>query len=83
MPATFVHLGTSRQWAHPFPPLTLRVPQRGYEPVEGSASLRTPRPKWAIGAFSAPYPTLPMTVLVPIYTDAELDDIENEAAPLT
>ena len=30
----------------------------------------------------APYPTLPMMVLVPIYTDAELDDIEKEVAPL-
>ena len=45
-------------------------------------SLRTPRPKWAVGAFSAPYPSLPMMVHAPVYIDAELDDIEKELALL-
>ena len=29
-------------------------------------SLRTPGPKWAIGAFLAPYPSLPAMVLGPL-----------------
>ena len=33
-------------------------------------------------SISAPYPTLPVMVLVPVYTDVELDDIEKEVAPL-
>ena len=32
--------------------------------------------------FLALYPSLPVMVLAPVYTDAELDDIEKEVAPL-
>ena len=37
MPVALVRLGTGRQWAHPFPPLTLRVPRSGREPIGGPA----------------------------------------------
>ena len=37
MHATLVCSGTGRQWAHPFPPLTLRAPQSGCEPIGGPA----------------------------------------------
>ena len=42
-----------------------------------SSMVLTPRPEWAVGAFLALYPSLPVTVL-----DAELDDIEKEVAPM-
>jgi len=30
----------------------------------------------------APYPSLPVTILAPIYTSAELDDIKKKVTPL-
>ena len=75
MPAVLVRPSIGRSWAHLFPPLTLRAPHR-------RASLRTPKPEWAIGVFLASYPSLPMTVLAPFYIDAELDDFKKEVAPL-
>ena len=47
-----------------------------------SSMVLTPRPEWAVGAFLALYPSLPVTVLAHIYTNTELDDIEKEVAPL-